>query len=120
MEPNQDDELAQNGPVDSDEEKELVMAALARSRPQPLYQAYRVPLKQKYQMVRMKEMLGNALGGRNGGGLFRTAPKEDLNGMTTGFAAGMMNGADGTERRINGMPARMPSGNVNSRKQSAA
>lgn len=120
MEPNQDDDMAQNGPIDSDEEKDLVMAALARSRPQPLYEAYRVPLKQKYQMVRMKEMLSNALGGRAGGGLFRTMPKEDFNGMATGFGQGMMSGMDSNERRMSGMPARMPSNNVHSRKQSTA
>lgn len=55
------------GPVDSDEEKDNVMAAIARSRPQPLEQHIFVPTRRKYQLVRMKEMLGNALGGR---GLF--------------------------------------------------
>lgn len=55
------------GPVDSDEEKDAVMAAVARSRPQPLEQHIFVPTRRKYQLVRMKEMLGNALGG---GGIF--------------------------------------------------
>lgn len=67
-----DDELAPTGPIDSDEEKDLVLAAIARARPQPLYQATYVPLRRKYQHVRLKEMLGNALSGR-GGGLFGTA-----------------------------------------------
>jgi len=67
-----DDELAPSGPIDSDEEKDLVLAAIARARPQPLYQTTCVPLRRKYQHVRLKEMLGNALSGR-GGGLFGTA-----------------------------------------------
>jgi len=124
MEPNQDDDAAAGGPIDSDEEKELVMAALARSRPQPLFQAVRVPLRSKYQMVRMKEMFGNAMSGRGGGGLFRTAPREDLNGMTANaFGSGMMSGmgaGDGADRRMSSMHARMPSGNVASRKSSIA
>jgi len=68
-----DDDLAPQGPIDSDEEKDLVLAAIARSRPVPLYQPVLVPLRRKYQHVRLKEMLGNALGGRTGGGLFGTA-----------------------------------------------
>ena len=68
-----DDDLAPQGPIDSDEEKDLVLAAIARSRPVPLYQPTLVPLRRKYQHVRLKEMLGNALGGRSGGGLFGTA-----------------------------------------------
>lgn len=126
MEPNQDDDLTQSGPIDSDEEKDLVMAALMRSRPRPLFEAYRVPLKQKYQMVRMKEMLGNALGGRGGAGLFRTTPREEpnsaLNGMN-GFGSGMMSGGtgpDGTDRRMGSMSGRMPSASISSRKQSTA
>lgn len=61
------DEMDTAGPVDSDEEKDAVMAAIARSRPQPLAQHIFVPTRRKYALVRMKEMLGNALGGR---GLF--------------------------------------------------
>ncbi|KAL2047020.1 hypothetical protein N7G274_001038 [Stereocaulon virgatum] len=60
------------GPVDSDEEKDAVMAAIARSRPQPLEQHIFVSTTSKYKHIRMKEMLANALGGRSGmgGGLF--------------------------------------------------
>ncbi|GAB7351793.1 hypothetical protein MBLNU459_g2366t2 [Dothideomycetes sp. NU459] len=95
-----DDELAHAGPIDSDEEKDLVLAAIARSRPQPLYQVQQIPLRKKYQMVRMKEMLGNALGGRSGGGLFRTGPKEEAAPtMNGGTAAGMMSMTEG-ERRM--------------------
>ena len=61
------DEMDTAGPVDSDEEKDAVMAAIARSRPQPLAQHIFVPTRRKYALVRMKEMLGNALGGK---GLF--------------------------------------------------
>ncbi|KAL6717114.1 Mitochondrial beta-keto-acyl synthase [Lecanora helva] len=56
-----DDEPAA-GPVDSDEEKDAVMAAIARSRPTPLEQHIFVPATRKYKQIRMKEMLGNALG----------------------------------------------------------
>lgn len=65
------DDLDTNGPVDSDEEKDAVMAAVARSCPRPLEQHVFVPVHRKYQLVRMKEMLGNALGGRS---LFGAGP----------------------------------------------
>ncbi|KAG8629089.1 hypothetical protein KVT40_002954 [Elsinoe batatas] len=64
---------APEGPIDSDEEKEHILAAITRSRPRPLFQTQLVPLRRKYNYVRLKEMLGNALGGR-GGGLFAPAP----------------------------------------------
>lgn len=127
LEPNADDELTQSGPIDSDEEKDLVMAAIARSSPRPLYQRIPMPLKKKYQMVRMKEMMGNALGGRGGLGLFKTTPREDLNGMNGLGSAGLMNGnpamaGDGAERRMSAMTAasRMPSGGMANRKPSVA
>lgn len=69
------------GPVDSDEEKDAVMAAVARSRPQPLEQHIFVPTRRKYPLVRMKEMLGNALGGR---GIFGGA----VGGAAGGSASG--------------------------------
>ncbi|KAI9780063.1 MAG: hypothetical protein M1839_007045 [Geoglossum umbratile] len=68
--PLQDDLDTNAGPVDSDEEKESIMAAISRSRPQPLEQRILVPTRRKYQYVRMKEMLSNALGGTRGGGFF--------------------------------------------------
>lgn len=54
------------------------MAAVARSCPQPIERHILVPVKRKYQYVRMREMLAGALrplGGYNntngdGGGLF--------------------------------------------------
>ena len=69
-----DDDLdpSLNGPVDSDEERDAVMAAISRglSRPQPLATHTLFPTRRKYQLVRMKEMLSNALSGNRGGGLF--------------------------------------------------
>ena len=62
------DDEPPTGPVDSDEEKDAVMAAIARSRPQPLEQHIFVSTASKYKHIRMKEMLANALGGRSGGG----------------------------------------------------
>lgn len=62
------DDEPPTGPIDSDEEKDAVMAAIARSRPTPLEQHVFVPMARKYKHIRMKEMLGNALGVK--GGLF--------------------------------------------------
>ena len=66
------------GPVDSDEEKDAVMAAIARVRPIPLEQHAFVPTTRKCKLIRMKEMLGNALGSRGpgGGGLFGAGNRE--------------------------------------------
>ena len=66
------DELENNGPVDSDEEKDSVMAAIGRSNPQPLATHTVVSTKNKYRYVRIKEMLSHALGGTHGGDLFST------------------------------------------------
>ncbi|PWY92920.1 SCA7-domain-containing protein [Aspergillus heteromorphus CBS 117.55] len=66
------DDLDNNGPVDSDEEKDAVMAAISRSHPQPLVTHTLISTKKKYQYVRIKEMLSHALGGSRGGGLFST------------------------------------------------
>lgn len=68
-----DDDLDNiTGPVDSDEERDAVMTAIQRSiaRPQPIVTRTLFPTRRKYQLVRMKEMLSNALGGNRGGGLF--------------------------------------------------
>ncbi|EAW13829.1 deubiquitination module subunit SGF73 [Aspergillus clavatus NRRL 1] len=64
------DDLENNGPVDSDEEKDAVMAAILRSRPEPLVTHPLISTKKKYKYVRIKEMLSHALGGARGGGLF--------------------------------------------------
>ncbi|EXJ75803.1 SAGA-associated factor 73 [Cladophialophora psammophila CBS 110553] len=65
------------GPVDSDEERDSVMTAIARglSRPQPLVTKQLFPTRRKYQLVRMKEMLSNAMSGNRSGGLFSVAPE---------------------------------------------
>ncbi|MCJ1251887.1 Mediator of RNA polymerase II transcription subunit 12-like protein [Trapelia coarctata] len=55
------DEADSYGPVDSDEEKDAVMAAIARSRPQPLVLPVLMGTKQKYKYICMKEMLRSAL-----------------------------------------------------------
>ena len=61
-----DDFADPSGPIDSDEEKDLVMAAIARSRPRPIEQHIFVPRRQRYNYLRVREMLGNALGGGRG------------------------------------------------------
>lgn len=66
------DDMDTNGPVDSDEEKDNVMAAIGRSNPQPIVTQTVISTKNKYRYVRIKEMLSHALGGARGGGLFST------------------------------------------------
>jgi len=78
--PPPDEIEANNILIDSDEETELVMAAVTRSMPQPLERHILVPVRKKYQYVRMKEMLASALkplgrpifDGPNAGSLFNT------------------------------------------------
>ncbi|TGZ83314.1 SCA7-domain-containing protein [Ascodesmis nigricans] len=48
-------------PVDSDEETELVMQAIARHKPQPLVNNFPMLIKRKSQYVRMREMMASAL-----------------------------------------------------------
>ncbi|EEH49287.2 deubiquitination module subunit SGF73 [Paracoccidioides brasiliensis Pb18] len=61
------DDLDGNGPIDSDEERDAVMAGLARSNHQPLVTHPLIPTRRKYHLVRMKEMLSQVLGGARGG-----------------------------------------------------
>lgn len=68
-----DDDVEEGGAVDSDEERENVMKGIARWKPKPLEQHVFIPTARKYKHVRMKEMLGNALGGRTGGVLFASS-----------------------------------------------
>jgi hypothetical protein len=76
------DEFETNGPVDSDEERDAVMAAISRSRPAPLVTHTLVPTRKKYHYVRMKEMLSNVLGSARGGGIFSTSqPNGDSIGL---------------------------------------
>ncbi|EXJ93045.1 SAGA-associated factor 73 [Capronia epimyces CBS 606.96] len=75
------------GPVDSDEERDSIMTAISRSltRPHPLISRTLVPTKRKYQLVRMKEMLSNALSGNRSGGLF-SVPPESVRSTVAGSA----------------------------------
>jgi alpha-D-ribose 1-methylphosphonate 5-triphosphate synthase subunit PhnG len=77
------DDFETNGPVDSDEERDAVMAAISRSHPTPLAVHTLMPTRKKYHYVRMKEMLSNVLGGARGGGLFSTGPT--TNGESNGL-----------------------------------
>lgn len=96
------------GPVDSDEEKDAVMAAVARVRPMPLDQHVFVPTARKYKHIRMKEMLGNALGSRGpgAGGLFGGGNREQ--GVSDGAMQGPVVSTGG--ENVNGEgPSRKPS-----------
>ena len=96
------------GPVDSDEEKDAVMAAIARVRPVPLEQHVFVPTARKYKHIRMKEMLGNALVSRGpgGGGLFGGGNREQ--GVSDGAIPGSAVGTGGENANGEG-PSRKPS-----------
>ncbi|RMZ83198.1 hypothetical protein DV738_g1303, partial [Chaetothyriales sp. CBS 135597] len=75
--PEEDLDAALAGPVDSDEERDAVMSSVARSlaRPQPLVQHTIFPTRRRYQLVRMKEMLSNAISGNRSGNLFAVPPE---------------------------------------------
>lgn len=89
------DEADPAGPVDSDEEKDAVMAAVARSRPRPLAQHVHVSTHRKYAHIRMKDMLANALAGRGGpGGLF------SINAATTAIGASAGPSTDGAKKHL--------------------
>ncbi|QRD04017.1 hypothetical protein JI435_138740, partial [Parastagonospora nodorum SN15] len=62
------EDLEPSGAVDSDEEKDSIMAALARHRPRPLATYTHVSQRSKYQYIRMKGMIRSALGAPPGGG----------------------------------------------------
>lgn len=68
---------AQTQNVDSDEERDAVMAAIARSNPRPLIDRPVVSVRARYAHIRMKEMLSNALGGNRGSSLFTLKPKPE-------------------------------------------
>ncbi|RGP69755.1 saga-associated factor 73 [Fusarium longipes] len=56
--PIEDEDEANNGPIDSDEETTAVMSALSQWRPQPLIpQPTFTPIKQQYQLARLHEQL---------------------------------------------------------------
>ncbi|KAH7065781.1 SCA7, zinc-binding domain-containing protein [Paraphoma chrysanthemicola] len=75
------EDLEPSGAVDSDEEKDSIMAALARHRPRPLATYTHVSQRSKYQYIRMKGMIRSALGAPPGGG--------------SGMFSGMTPGSDG-------------------------
>ncbi|KAL8643032.1 MAG: hypothetical protein Q9228_000328 [Teloschistes exilis] len=83
-----DDHDDPNNPVDSDEEKEQVIAAIARSRPQPLVQHVHVSLREKHRRIRIKDALFQALTGNRGGNLFAIKPLENQGQVVAGGGAG--------------------------------
>ena len=92
------DDFDTHGPVDSDEERDSVMAAVARARPQPLVTKTFTSTKSKYQYVRLKEMLHNALGGSRGAGLFATGASHAEAGQRSFFGGNVdaMSGRPGS------------------------
>lgn len=100
------DDTDAHAPVDSDEEKDAVMAALARWRPQPLAQHTHISLRRKHQRLRVKEALAQALAGNRGQNLFAVRPPEAQvpaaatttsgGGQVAAGAAGTANGTTGS------------------------
>ncbi|KAJ5762147.1 uncharacterized protein N7511_005529 [Penicillium nucicola] len=74
------EDIETNGPIDSDEERDSVMAAITRSNPQPLVQHPLITTKSKYRYVRIKEQMSHAMGVRGGGGLFSADDSQPLFG----------------------------------------
>lgn len=56
------------------------MAAIARSAPKPLVDHTLIRTKSKYRIVRIKEQMLHAMGGRGGAGLFATEENQPLFG----------------------------------------
>lgn len=94
------------------------MAAIARSHPQPLATRPVISTRSKYQFIRMKEMLHNALGGSRGAGLFSVASATAAGEHQSGPGYGMFGapsmaphaaggdgggGFDGHARRMSGV-----------------
>ena len=61
--------------MDSDEERDSVMAAIARAFPRPLTENHVFALQAKAKNVRIKECIRDASGGTRGGNLFAVAPR---------------------------------------------
>ncbi|KAJ5721074.1 uncharacterized protein N7483_009008 [Penicillium malachiteum] len=74
------DEVDTNGPVDSDEEKDAIMAAIARSDPRPLVEHSYITSKMKYSKIRIKEQFAQAMGVRSGASFFGTDESQPLFG----------------------------------------
>lgn len=103
-----DDTADAQGPVDSDEEKDLVMAAIARSRPRPLDQHISIPLRRRYAYLRVKDMLSTALGGGRGGIFGGAAGATALGSASLGADADGAASASATGIAITS-PAQLPS-----------
>lgn len=86
--PEEDLDAAMTGPIDSDEERDAIMTAISRSfsRPQPLVTKTLFPTKRKYQLIRMKEMLSNAMNGNRSGSMF-AVPAELRTGVPASATA---------------------------------
>lgn len=101
------DDTDAHAPVDSDEEKDAVMAALARWNPQPLAQHVHISLRRKHQRIRVKEALAQALAGNRGGNLFAIRPPEAqaASGPSQMAVAAATTGGSGTVVEGGGMVA---------------
>jgi SAGA-associated factor 73 len=84
----EDLDTALTGPIDSDEERDAVMTAVSRSlsRPQPLVTHTIFPTRRKYQLIRMKEMLSNALNGNRNSNIFAVPRETPVATNGDGFA----------------------------------
>lgn len=82
------EDLEPSGAVDSDEEKDSIMAALGRHRPRPLATYTHTSQRSKYQYIRMKGMIRSALGAPPGGGSMFSGGDNMSTGR--GMALGMM------------------------------
>ena len=66
--PREEDEVP-TGPVDSEDERDNVMGAIARNwGGRPIYNPTPVPLRSKYQYNRIRGMMQSAFGNKSGGG----------------------------------------------------
>ncbi|KAI9737058.1 MAG: Mitochondrial beta-keto-acyl synthase [Cirrosporium novae-zelandiae] len=97
------DDFENSGPIDSDEETDAIMAAIAHVKSRPLEQARMIPCRRKYQYVRMKEMLSSALSGYRGDGLFSAANQDHQGYGYTNNIMGSPIGNANTE--VNGISA---------------
>lgn len=103
------DDTDANVPVDSDEEKDAYMAGLARWRPQPLAQHVFVSCRSKYNRIRVKEALAQALAGQRGSNMFAVRPPEASGTVTaTQSAVGAGSNVEGAD--VNSTPVDLGTG----------
>ncbi|KAF2164685.1 hypothetical protein M409DRAFT_67793 [Zasmidium cellare ATCC 36951] len=94
--PNPDDDNLPTGPVDSEEEKDAVVSAIARCwGGKPLYENTPVPLRRKYEQNRLRGMMQSAFGSRGGGGFFGSGGGGGFFGSTATTAQAPTVDADG-------------------------